>query len=872
MADLETTWKLFYTLGACVEVRALGISGGNKRWKGWAGGVVAGYFDDMESFIDCVESLNDYGKAEAIYITLNPLNPDLLARANNRLVGIGKNDPTAKDEDVLQRRWLLVDIDPVRPTGISSNDDELAYALSVAEKIKATQMLAGWTMPVMAMSGNGIHLLWRVDMPNNEQYRNVVSATLKAISEKFSDERANVDIAVFNAARITKLYGTHARKGDETATRKHRQSKFLELPEPIQSIDLSLFDDVEIVLKVDSKPVYHEQTSLSVIESAMQALPAHFGSSGEGYNTWVSCLMALHAEMGEAGIALCEKYIPGKPGEIASKFASFKRTDTGIGTLFHIAEKYGWQYPKELQEPVYDGFFYANGFDLVGAMNNRVQAEPKKQLATVALKRQRYESEHSGDDDELPVPANDPAFIASRTFIDLEDQLLNEHIDDEGNARCVHALYDGKFLHTNAFGWLSYTGTHWVADGAEADVERAITETLIRRAELGLKKGVQQYQYLIKSCVRNHGKVTGVKGQLESLVHANESDFDSDPDSFNCISGVIDLRTGELAQHSNRQRFLSCSPIAYRPSADYTHWKEWLADATSPEYEDYLQMAVGYTLSGNISEEVLFYLYGKPRSGKGTFTDAMLGILGEEMGKAVPFHLFTARNDVDSQNFAFAPLQPARFIAASESNKNERFNEGKVKSITGGDRISCCFKGKDHFSYKPKFKIWLSSNWAVNADPDDEAVWGRIRVITFPHSHLGNEDKTLKHKMTTKKYLEGVLLWAIEGAIRWYKLGASGLPELQVQKQEKMQHREEQDSVSAWFHESFEYTGNHDADYVASSIVYSSYKEWCEATGHKPLNSNNLTEKLKAKTGVKSEKKYILSKQERVLTGIRSLS
>jgi len=869
MGDLETTWQLFFQPGACVEVRALGISGGNKRWKGWAGGVVAGYFDDMQSFIDCVESLDEYGKAEAIYITLNPLNPDLLARANNRLVGIGKNDPTAKDEDVLQRRWLLVDIDPVRPTGISSNDDELAYALSVAEKIKATQMLAGWAVPVMAMSGNGIHLLWRVDMPNNEHYRNVVSATLKAISTKFSDERANVDIAVFNAARITKLYGTHARKGDETATRKHRQSKFMELPEPIQSIDLSLFDDVEIVLKDDSKPVYHEQTSLSVIESAMQALPSHFGSSGEGYNIWISCLMALHAEMGEAGIALCEKYIPGKPGEIASKFASFKRSDTGIGTLFHIAERYGWQYPKEFREPSYDGYFYANGLDLA---NVKVQPEPKKQMATVELKRKRYELEHGGDDDESISEDIDPTFSKSRSFTSIEDQLLNEHIDDEGNARCTHALYNGKFLYTKALGWLSYTGTHWIADKAESEVERAITETLIKRAELGLKKGVQQYQYLIKSCVRNHGKVTGIKGQLQSLVSASVSDFDGDPELFNCISGVINLRNGEILPHSNEQKFLSCAPVEYRPSADYSHWKTWLSDATSKEYADYLQMAVGYTLTGNTSEEVLFYMYGKPRSGKGTFTDAMLGIMGEEMGKSVPFHLFTARNDVDSQNFAFAPLQPARFIAASESNKNERFNEGKVKSITGGDRISCCFKGKDHFSYKPKFKIWLSSNWPVNADPDDEAVWGRIRVITFPNSHLGNEDKTLKRKMTTKKYLEGVLLWAVEGAIKWYSLGANGLPELQVQKVEKLQHREEQDSVASWFHESFEYTGDHDTDYIASSIIYSNYKDWCESTGHKPLNSNNLTEKLKMKIGTKSSKKYILAKQERVITGIRNIA
>jgi len=413
MGDLETTWQLFYQPGACVEVRALGLSGGNKRWKGWAGGVVAGYFDDMESFVDCVSSLDGYGKAEAIYITLNPLNPDLLARANNRLVGIGKNDATTKDDDILSRRWILIDVDPVRATGISSNDDELAYALTVAEKIEAKQLLKGWTEPVMALSGNGIHLLWRADLPNDEQSRANVSNLLKSISAEFSDTKANVDIAVFNAARITKLYGTHARKGDETATRKHRQSKFLAVPEPIQALDLALLESVEIPIKSESKPVYHEQTNVSIIESAMQVLPSHFGSTGEGYNTWLSCLMALHAEMGDAGIALCEKYIPGKTGEIAARFASFKRSDTGIGTLFHIAERYGWQYPKEFREPSYDGYFYANGLDLA---NVKVQPEPKKQMATVELKRKRYELEHGGDDDESPEDIDNYSSRVRRFF------------------------------------------------------------------------------------------------------------------------------------------------------------------------------------------------------------------------------------------------------------------------------------------------------------------------------------------------------------------------------------------------------------------------------------------------------------------------
>lgn len=389
--DLQLTWNMFYQSGACVEVRALGLSGTNKRWKGWAGGVVAGYFDDEESFIDAVEQLNDYGKAEAIYITLNPLNPDLLARANNRLIGIGKNDPTAKDEDVLSRQWLLVDVDPTRPTGISSTDTELDYALQIAEKIKAQQVATGWPQPVMALSGNGIHLLWKVELANTQSNRNLVSSLLKSISEKFSDTKANIDIAVFNAARITKLYGTHARKGDETATRKHRQSKILEFPEPIQAVPSHLFDGVEVIQHSIPITGNFEPVDVSIIESAMQALPTHFGSTGEGYQRWLKILMALQAEMGDAGIALAERYIPGKPGEIAAKFASFNRSDVGIGTLFQIAAEYGWQYPKELIDPPYDGWFSVNGFDFEKA----IQAKPKKQLDVVEVKRRSYELSQS---------------------------------------------------------------------------------------------------------------------------------------------------------------------------------------------------------------------------------------------------------------------------------------------------------------------------------------------------------------------------------------------------------------------------------------------------------------------------------------------
>ena len=330
---------------------------------------------------------------------------------------------------------------------------------------------------------------------------------------------------------------------------------------------------------------------------------------------------------------------------------------------------------------------------------------------------------HNHNDDEKEAPK---AGIVEESpqAVNIDALLLRENTDDEGHAQCVHALYGGKFIHSPAIGWLHYVGTHWSAEGSDAAVERAITATLTRRAHLALSNDPVRYADLLKKCVRSHGRVGGIKGQLQSLEYVSTASFDSNPDLLNCKNGVVNLRTGEITPHLPSQHFLSCSPIEYKPDADSTHWCKWLADATSPDYANYLQMAVGYTLTGHTNEEVLFYMYGKPRSGKGTFTDAVLGIMGEEMGQSVSFSLFTAKNDVDSQNFAFAPLQKARFISASESNKSERFNEGKVKMVTGGDRIYCCYKGHDQFNYKPKFKIWLSSNWPVNADPDDEAVWG----------------------------------------------------------------------------------------------------------------------------------------------------
>lgn len=451
----------------------------------------------------------------------------------------------------------------------------------------------------------------------------------------------------------------------------------------------------------------------------------------------------------------------------------------------------------------------------------------------------------------------------------LDEEAVAKHLgsrnpSDEGNAQSVLYLYAGKFLFTDAYGWLHNVGTHWTTENAEAMCERAITHTLIQRQLAGVKT---QNDSVIKAAKPNRSKVVGAKGQLASLVIESVKSFDADPDVLNCKNGVVDLRTGKLLAHEPGQRFTHCCAVDYRPTADSSAWRAWLLETVNGDTElvDWLQMAVGYSLTGHTREEILFYLSGPPRSGKGTFTETLLTLLGAPLAKEVNFSTFTAARSGDSQNFDLAPLKACRLVAASESNAYERFNEAKVKMLTGGNEVYCAFKHRDHFNYRPQFKIWLSSNQPVNADPDDDAVWGRLRVIEFPNSKLGKEDKTLKHHMRSAEVLQGVLAWAVQGAVRWYKLGSAGLPELDSAAQLKQAQREALDNVAAWVEERCELGAHY---FTPSAELYTSYAGWCTANGVTPKQQRGLADALQRK-GYKNVRARISGKLTRGFYGLK---
>lgn len=230
--EIRRALESLVATGDVVELRALDVP---DRPGGDYTATHAGFYSDVEALAIEAEKLSKAG-ASGVYVTLNPVLPELLARAENRVRKIkGKGDKVCtNDKHVKARRWLGVDVDPKRPADISATREEVQAARRRAEEIRAFLTDRGWPEPIEALGGNSIHLLYRVDLPAEDD--GLVARVLQALAERFTDEALDVDTKVSNPSRIWKLYGTVARKGDHTAERPHRVAKLLTLPDAVRVV------------------------------------------------------------------------------------------------------------------------------------------------------------------------------------------------------------------------------------------------------------------------------------------------------------------------------------------------------------------------------------------------------------------------------------------------------------------------------------------------------------------------------------------------------------------------------------------------------------------------------------------------------------
>src|SRR5262249_37941766 len=215
----------------------------------------SGFFDAEHVAEMAKQALDVTQDSEGVYFTINPLNRDLLARRCNR-VDRAKSGENATDKDVARRHWLLIDADPVRIGGVSATDGEKARALELVEGVREKLTGSGWPLPLLADSGNGYHLLYRIDLPVDDQ--ELVKKVLAALADQFDTEAVKIDQKVFNPSRIVKLYGTKARKGDDTPERPHRWTKVLELPEKLEIVPDRLLEELAAKAPEVAKPRHVE--------------------------------------------------------------------------------------------------------------------------------------------------------------------------------------------------------------------------------------------------------------------------------------------------------------------------------------------------------------------------------------------------------------------------------------------------------------------------------------------------------------------------------------------------------------------------------------------------------------------------------------
>ena len=217
----------------------------------------SGYFRSAESLWKAFDSIQDYANCN-IYITLNTLNDQCWNRTQ-RDKFIRNAESTTSDGDVIGYDWLMIDLDPRRPTKTSSSNEQTEKARMVCGKIGGFLQNIGFEKPVIGFSGNGYHLLYKIRLANNDENKKLLEKCLKTLNMLFADEEIDVDMKNFNPSRVCKLYGTRAQKGINSDAAPHRMSRILSVPEELKFTDKTYLEKLVTYYPQEEKPQTYNQ-------------------------------------------------------------------------------------------------------------------------------------------------------------------------------------------------------------------------------------------------------------------------------------------------------------------------------------------------------------------------------------------------------------------------------------------------------------------------------------------------------------------------------------------------------------------------------------------------------------------------------------
>jgi len=423
-----------------------------------------------------------------------------------------------------------------------------------------------------------------------------------------------------------------------------------------------------------------------------------------------------------------------------------------------------------------------------------------------------------------------------------------ERWSDYGNAeRLVRQHGDGlKYVPT--WGWLYWDGKRWLRDEAELHV-MALAKATVRAmyAEAGAieddKERGKFLAHVLKSESTNLLGAMIKSARSEPSMLAEPEDFDQDTMLYNCSAGTIELRTGRLRAHDRADLITKLAPVDFDAKAACPLWQAFIAEIMGGDEEmiSYLQVAIGYSITGDTSEHAMHILHGNGANGKSTFVEIIREVMGDyaQTANAETFMSKDRAGGGSSASPDVARLAGVRFVSSSETEAGRRINESLVKGIVGADKQVARFLNRGDFEFRPQLKLWMATNHKPGIRGTDEGIWRRVRFVPFlVQIPVERRDRKLLEKLRGE--LSGILGWAVQGCLLWQQ---HGLGEPTAIAEATADYRSEMDSFGAFLGDRCYTQADGSAAssmQVDSTTLYTAYVEWAEENGETPMKARTL--------------------------------
>lgn len=453
-----------------------------------------------------------------------------------------------------------------------------------------------------------------------------------------------------------------------------------------------------------------------------------------------------------------------------------------------------------------------------------------------------YEPNKYGDDASLAIAF----FRDGRVGTKVEQGGKSYDATDTGNA---HRLYDkfGRILKYsyNRKKWYFWTGRVWTLDesGEVKKLADEICEDLKREAWNIQDPDLQEQALKFAKRTAGSSPKEAMVKECQHLydIPAAPEDFDSYTDYICCQNGIINLRNGELMPHDSNFMMSKITNSEYdlhkkKPE----RWLRFLDDVTDgdKDLQEYIQRSVGYSISGSNAEQCAYFLYGMGNNGKSTFLDTIADILGSYAMNVQPDTLMLQSrlgSAGGGANSDIARLKSARFITCEEPTEGMRLNEGLLKQLTGGSRVTARHLYGDEFEFTPEFKIWVATNHKPTIRGTDFGIWRRIKLIPFEVNIPADKvDKNLKYKL--REEFPQILAWAVEGCIKWQQ---DGLQEPARVLDATKEYKHEMDLIAGFIEQCIliDYAT---PDHIMASDLFAVYRAWARENNEWEMSSKKF--------------------------------